>query len=134
MKLWQGRASFQSGKGKFSSWILTIARNAAIDRIRKRKVTEVEFTERDSETDPETVEETVVLKEDNIYIQEAVSGLPDDQQRVVQLFYFEGETQKRISDICQIPLGTVKGRLRLALKQLRKTLSRHNGRGDINEQ
>ncbi|TSB45507.1 RNA polymerase sigma factor [Alkalicoccobacillus porphyridii] len=134
MKLWQGKASFQTGKGKFSSWILTIARNAAIDRIRKKKVSEVEFDDRDSKPDPESVEQTIVLQEENEYIRDAVSNLPEEQQQVVTLFYFDGEPQKNIAEICQIPLGTVKGRLRLALKHLRKTLSRQDGRGDIYEQ
>lgn len=133
MKLWQGKATYQEGKGKFSSWILTIARNAAIDRIRKQKVTEVEFDDRDSEPDPESVEQTIVMQEENSIIQEAVSTLPHEQQQVVRLFYFDGEPQKNIAKRCQIPLGTVKGRLRLALKHLRKTLSSQDGRGDIHE-
>ncbi|MCM2677048.1 RNA polymerase sigma factor [Alkalicoccobacillus plakortidis] len=133
MKLWQGKASYQTGKGKFSSWILTIARNAAIDQIRKKKVTEVEFDDRDSEPDPESVEQTIVFQEESTIIQEAVATLPSEQQQVVKLFYFDGEPQKNIAEICKIPLGTVKGRLRLALNHLRKTLSRQDERGDIYE-
>lgn len=133
MKLWQNKAIYQSGKGKFSSWLLTIARNAAIDQIRKKKVTEVEFQDHDAEPDLEIPEEVVVLKEESLIIQKALAHLPKEQQHVVKLFYFDGEPQSNIAKICKIPLGTVKGRLRLALNQLRKTLSRKGERGDIYE-
>jgi len=52
-----------------------------------------------------------------------MATLPAEQQQVVRLMYFQGLSQKKIADACGIPLGTVKGRIRLALKQLRKQLS-----------
>ena len=131
MKLWQGKAHYQTNKGKLSSWLLTIARNAAIDQIRKKKVTEVEFQERDAEPDLEIPEDVLVLKEESMIVQNALILLPKEQQHVVKLFYFDGEPQSSIAKICKIPPGTGKGRLRLALNQLRKTLSRKGERGDI---
>ncbi|WP_232718685.1 RNA polymerase sigma factor [Bacillus sp. FJAT-45037] len=133
IKIWQKKAHYDSSKGKFSSWLLTIARNASIDQIRKRKLTEVEYDVRDSREDPHLVEDIVEQKEDQQIVQEALKKLPNDQAKIVRLFYFEGETQKTISERCGIPLGTVKGRIRLALGHLRKQLSRGNGRGDIYE-
>lgn len=131
MKLWTQKSMYDSSKGKFSSWLLTIARNAAIDSLRKQKKVEYELDERDQREDPENIERTILQKEENEAIHEAVQTLPLDQQKVVTLFYFEGHTQKHIADSCQIPLGTVKGRIRLALQHLRKHLSREDGRGDI---
>ncbi|MBP3952887.1 RNA polymerase sigma factor [Bacillus suaedae] len=133
LKLWKQKSMYDSTKGSFSSWLLTLARNAAIDALRKQKKTEYGLLERDQREDPENIEKKVVQKEENDTIHEAMSTLPNDQQTIVKLFYFEGHTQKHIADTCQIPLGTVKGRIRLALKHLRKKLSREQVRGENHE-
>lgn len=126
MKLWHGNRVYDSSKGKFTSWLLTITRNQAIDLIRKHKKTDtVEIMEKDSVSSSEqSVENEVEWLEQGEILREAVSKLKTEQQQIIELFYFKGFTQQKISEEYQIPLGTVKGRIRLALKHLRSTLGK----------
>ncbi|WP_059105891.1 RNA polymerase sigma factor [Shouchella shacheensis] len=135
IKLWKGQTSYDPSRGKFSSWLLTIARNKAIDAIRKAKRTETApLYEQDTDrVDTETVEGTIEQKEEQDTVRTAVRELPAEQQYVVKLFYFEGQSQTKIAQQSDLPLGTVKGRLRLALKRLRKQLGSLDGRGDVHE-
>ncbi|MCA1030813.1 sigma-70 family RNA polymerase sigma factor [Bacillus timonensis] len=124
IKLWRGIGSYEESKGKFSSWLLTITRHTAIDLIRKRKKeATVELEDRDSlVADEKLVEEQVEWKEEGNRLRRAVATLKKEQQSMINLFYFKGFTQQRISEECDIPLGTVKGRIRLALRHLRSYL------------
>jgi RNA polymerase sigma-70 factor (family 1) len=134
IKLWSQKAKYDSAKGKFSSWLLTLARNASIDNLRKKKK-EVELMEQDQhqQEDLHNTERSIIQKEENDTLHQAVQSLPKDQQKIVHSFYFEGETQNKISETFKIPLGTVKSRIRLALKTLRKELAGNKGRGEHHE-
>lgn len=129
-KIWSKQRNFDESKGKFSSWLLTITRNATIDMLRKKKETPYEIDERDAlhELNPST-EDQVEWKERSEEIREAVRNLVSDQQQIIDLFYFKGMSQAKIAEACDIPLGTVKGRVRLALKHLRGMLSHTGERG-----
>ncbi|WP_246938864.1 RNA polymerase sigma factor [Bacillus pinisoli] len=129
IKLWRGLGQYDESKGKFSSWLLTMTRNTAIDLLRKRKRENVvELEDRDALQSPEeSVEDLVEWKEKGEDIRAAVNTLKEDQQVIINLFYFKGYTQQKISDLCNIPLGTVKGRLRLALKHIRTYLEKERG-------
>lgn len=123
-KLWTKKAHYDDGKGKFSSWILTVTRHACIDLIRKQKEVPYEFEERDSlhAQDP-TPEESIVWNECSEVIRECVQQLKQEQQEIIELFYFKSMSQSSIAESCNLPLGTVKGRVRLALKHLNQILS-----------
>ncbi|WNB91382.1 sigma-70 family RNA polymerase sigma factor [Bacillus sp. NEB1478] len=128
MKLWRKKGIYAEEKGKFSSWLLTVTRNACIDLIRKQNKNEVEILERDIDYErSESVEETVTWNEEREVLKEAVSTLNEEQQDIVEMFYFKGYSQSDIADKKQLPIGTVKGRIRLALKHLKKIYSE---RGD----
>lgn len=129
LKLWNGTSEYDVNKGKFSSWLLTVTRNKAIDETRKRKRhTYEDILEKDSLVQDEaSVEEKVEWSEQKSRIHRAMSRLNNDQQQVIDLFYFKGLNQQKISDQCEIPLGTVKGRIRIALKHLRKMLDQEGG-------
>jgi RNA polymerase sigma-70 factor (ECF subfamily) len=128
VKVWKGQGNFDVDKGKFSSWLLTIARNASIDLMRKRKEPAYELEERDSLTssDPST-EDLVEWKERGAELRKAISMLKEEQQRIIESFYFKGNTQRKIAEELNLPLGTVKGRIRLALRHLRTTISQQEG-------
>jgi len=133
IKLWKGRGIYDETKGKFSSWILTIARNTAIDLIRKRKDQPFQDAEVLNLLADENahVEGEVEWQEERERIKRAVSQLSTEQQEVIDYVYFKGFTQQKIAESRQIPLGTVKGRIRLALKNLRQYLvADHGRRGD----
>ncbi|MFC0272152.1 RNA polymerase sigma factor [Metabacillus herbersteinensis] len=124
MKLWNGSNLYDPSKGKFSSWLLTITRNKVIDEIRKRgRHDAVDIMEKDGLVqDGKSVEEKIEWAEQKEVIRKAMSQLKEDQQHIIELFYFKGLSQQKISDQCDLPLGTVKGRIRIALKHLRKML------------
>ncbi|APH06114.1 RNA polymerase sigma factor [Bacillus weihaiensis] len=129
LKLWNGTNVYDEKKGKFSSWLLTITRNKAIDEIRKRKRhTHEEIIDKDALTQQgKTVEEKAEWNEQKQVIQKAVNQLKIDQQQIIDLFYFKGLSQQKIADQCELPLGTVKGRIRMALNHLRKMLDKEGG-------
>jgi RNA polymerase sigma-70 factor (ECF subfamily) len=112
-------------------WLLRIARNRAIDRLRRRgrlrrKAERLAAAggREDSITEPEHLDEA---GRPGWHVHESVkaalSELPDDQRRVVQLAYFEGLTHSEIATMLEIPLGTVKSRLGRAFAKLRISLS-----------
>lgn len=125
IKLWRGGGIYDESKGKFRSWLFTMSRHVAIDLIRKRKP-DLQLDESYAEAIPSespSVETEVEWQEERAQIETAMATLPAEQQQVVRLMYFQGLSQQKIADACGIPLGTVKGRIRLALRQLRKQLS-----------
>ena len=132
LKLWKKHSPYDSTKGKFSSWLLTMTRNSCLDALRKRKKHEsVEYIEKDSlEISHETPSDLLEWKEKGSAIRDCISLLKGDQQKIVELFYFKGLTQQSIADTSDLPLGTVKGRIRLALKHLHTCLK---GKGGIFE-
>ncbi|WP_170006325.1 RNA polymerase sigma factor [Bacillus fonticola] len=130
MKLWTKPGLYDPTKGKFSSWLLTVQRHTAIDLIRKRSDKEFTLDARDDAQDPEpSAEQLAEWKERKEEIQQAVSALSQEQQEVIELFYFKGFTQREISERMGLPLGTVKGRLRLALNHLQQGMQAYRERG-----
>ncbi|PRO66270.1 RNA polymerase sigma factor [Alkalicoccus urumqiensis] len=129
MKLWKGTAGYQADKGKFSSWLLTMTRNAAIDLLRKKKRRDEQTVHQETEpsSDSPAVEDLVEWKEKREEIKGAMMKLKEEQRMVIQLIYFEGLSQQRTAEQIGIPLGTVKGRVRLALKHLREELASERG-------
>jgi RNA polymerase sigma-70 factor (ECF subfamily) len=129
LKLWEEKAVYDESKGRFSSWLLTITRYTAIDRLRKEKpVTSYSLEERDSlkSNDP-TTEEAYLWKQEREQLLQKMTALSRDQQEVIDLFYFKGLTHAKIAEVCNLPLGTVKGRIRIALKHLKEGLLMKGG-------
>lgn len=125
IKLWNKSELFDTrGNSKFSSWLLTICKNAAIDKIKKRKGNYTLNIEElvdipDIRVDLFNEVEFASIKKQ---IKGALRKLPDEQRELIELVYFEGLTQVEISEKTGIPLGTVKSRIRLGLHKLRKVL------------
>lgn len=123
VKVWRGVGSYDESKGKFVAWLVTMSRNAAVDLIRKQKKPSVPLDEiAEVESTDSSVEETAEWQEKSEQIHQAVQHLSEEQQKMVQLFYFKGYTHETIAEKCGIPLGTVKSRIRLALKKLKTSL------------
>jgi RNA polymerase sigma-70 factor, ECF subfamily len=126
LKVWRAAASFQPARGSLRAWLLTIVRNAAIDHLRTRRVvTRPDLTlERDdaqagSDSD---VASTVEAVTDARRLHAALSTLPPAQRHAVELAFFAGMTHGEIALETGLPLGTVKGRVRLGLRRLRDHL------------
>lgn len=130
IKIWRGKGVYDESKGKFTSWLFRIAQNTAIDLIRKRKKPSVPIEEAGHMASTEApVDEQVEWQEKKGQIETAVQRLSVEQQKMIDLFYFKGYTHETIADMCDIPLGTVKSRIRLALKKLKTSLHGLQERG-----
>jgi len=122
--VWRNAAGFDASRGGLRNWLLSIVRNRAIDRLRgnARARAEVNFdsTEHaDGVADPWAA---VALDLERKQIREAFDELPDAQRRTLGLAYFGGFTQVEIAQQMQVPLGTVKGRMRIGLEKMRAFL------------
>ncbi|WNS78410.1 sigma-70 family RNA polymerase sigma factor [Domibacillus sp. DTU_2020_1001157_1_SI_ALB_TIR_016] len=128
IKVWTKPDLYDQSKGKFSSWLLTITRNASIDHMRKKSEQSEGLSDHHQLQSREpAVEDTVQWKEEGKALRTAITHLAEDQQEIIELFYFKGLSQRTIADERNIPLGTVKGRIRLALKHLKKHLHTEKG-------
>lgn len=121
VKIFRQIESYDTTKGRLFTWMLNIARNASIDALRSKNFQQSkqnrELTENMSETGGSTQTNT-----DKIGLRKIVNKLKDEYRVLVELSYFEGFTQDEIAKMLNIPLGTVKTRLRAALLQLKQVL------------
>lgn len=122
LKVWQRAERWDESKGRFINWLLTITRNAAIDRARQ-----------ESRRNPRTLVplETVLTTlgsasyvdglswENGQLLRQLLSQLPTEQRIVIELAYFAGMSHSELADHLGLPLGTVKTRVRLGMEKLR---------------
>jgi RNA polymerase sigma-70 factor (ECF subfamily) len=132
MSVWRRGATYVSKKGKFTTWLFSIAHNRTIDELRKRRRDRSRTNDDiddhlNLESSDVSPADATVAQSEYAKIRAAMEKLPDEQKNVVELSYFKGLTQTEIADKTGQPLGTVKTRMRLALKKLRKALSAELG-------
>lgn len=123
--IWQQAERLERSRGHLVSLLLTIVHHKAIDLLRQRRGQPLLFASFDSVRLQEysvNIAETVVQELGHRAIQEALTSLPEQQRRTVELAYFDGYTQAEIAAIMNVPLGTVKSRMRTALERLRALL------------
>ena len=117
-QVWRNSDSFVQGRGSLGAWLVVIARNRSIDLLRRRKPTDsVEDVVLASPTNLASEAEHNALMEK---VQKVLKDLPVEQQRSMELAFFEGLSHSEIAERTGDPLGTVKTRIRLALITLRK--------------
>jgi RNA polymerase sigma-70 factor, ECF subfamily len=121
VNIWRRAASFDPNKAKASTWIFVIARNAWIDRLRREKVELAyrAFVDQPEESGDESPDDAAVRAQSEERISAALLALSEEQRQVVQLSFFEDRPHSEIAERLDLPLGTVKSRLRLALMKLR---------------
>ena len=119
LAIWRARRQYDPEKGAIKSWLLTIVRNRAIDRLRhdragSSRVVELDMAELvgDDGADP------AAMGADRLWIRDALKTLPDPQRDAILLAFFGGYTYAQIAERKGLPLGTVKGQLRLGLQKL----------------
>jgi RNA polymerase sigma factor (sigma-70 family) len=124
LKIWDKIDQYDSTKGKLFTWMLNVARNQAIDKTRSKEISKDQKT-RGIENVVSRIDnkEYIETSVDGIGVKEIIKKLPDEQQFVVEYLYFKGYSQSELADEFNIPLGTVKTRLRLAMQSLRSTLN-----------
>lgn len=118
--VWRRAASYDAARAKASTWIFVIARNCWIDKLRREKV---ELAYRASLDDPEESDdapgEAVEREDAAARMREMVETLSEEQKAVVRLSFFDEKPHSEIAAELNLPLGTVKSRLRLAMGKLR---------------
>ena len=129
VRVWRQAPSFDARRGKFSTWLMSVARNLGIDELRSRRARprrsdplSLDDSVLDPVDDSVDVERDVWHAERRRLIRQALRELPAAQREALELAYFEGLTQSEISTRLGDPLGTTKTRIRLGLQKLRDLL------------
>jgi RNA polymerase sigma-70 factor, ECF subfamily len=123
--MWQKIDRFDPARGSLRSWIVTIVRNRAIDRLRGTRAS-IEISEADERSMVRSGQnptwDDVLAQLGAEQLRTALDGLPPEQRQAIELAYFGGRTYREIATMTGVPLGTANGRLRLALARLRELL------------
>lgn len=123
VQVWRKAGQYDPAKAVPAAWIFRIARNLQIDRLRRRKFHEVELTAEADKTDEGVSgHERSAEQIDAERLHGLIKNLSAEQMDVIQLAFFEGLTHAEIGQRLDLPLGTVKSRLRLAFGKLRTAL------------
>ena len=123
LQVWRAAGSYRVHRGSVRTWLLSIMRNRGIDQLRSSasrrrtqdKVETVAPTSQSSEAFAETWRNS-----QREQVREALRGLPPEQLTVLELAYFSGYTHKEIAELLDVPLGTIKGRMRPGLNKIRE--------------
>ena len=128
ISIWRSGARFDRARGSVRTWTLGIVRNRAIDHLRrdsgrapKLAFDSEEILERrpaEERTDTEALRRETARE-----LRGALTGLPDDQSKVIQLAFFGGFSHSEIAKMLNEPLGTIKGRMRLGMEKIRAVLA-----------
>lgn len=121
LKVWQQRATWDANRGKFSSWLLTVARYTAIDLLRheKNRFAHVELHE---EVDFVADHQDQTHPSHRHDLRLMLDELPEEQRQLIELAFYKGMTHRTLAKRLNLPLGTVKTRIRLGLHKLRSLL------------
>lgn len=123
LTLWHRAETFDPKQASAATWIFAIARNRRIDSLRRQRHPELDPDDPALVPPPtETAEQLMEMAQDNARLHEALKELPGEQSELLKMAFFEDKTHMEIADSCNLPLGTVKSRLRLALARLRRHL------------
>lgn len=130
LQVWRRANDFDPARGRAFTWLVTIARSRALDRLRMLG-SRSRFVEADEQAGADEVIDTaqeLIKSEEGEIVRRALRELPSEQRRTLLLAYFEGLTQAEIAERLGDPLGTVKTRMRSGLIKLRELL-RDRSRG-----
>jgi RNA polymerase sigma-70 factor (ECF subfamily) len=126
LTLWRTGSRYDGARGSVRTWILRIVHNRAIDVLRRGAVRESARVEDEGIAErvaaPERTELEFARRDEARKVRDTLEGLPDEQRRVIELAYFGGLTHAEIASMLDVPVGTIKGRMRLGLAKMRMVL------------
>ena len=124
VKIWHSFSSYSTEKGRLFTWMVNIARNLAIDKIRSKDFKN-QNKNQEIENNVTFIDEqrNTVYKPELMGVKDLVQTLKPEQQLIVDLVYFKGYTHVEAAEELGIPLGTIKTRLRMAIIELRKNFN-----------
>jgi RNA polymerase sigma-70 factor (ECF subfamily) len=123
LDVWQGARTYDPAKGSAAGWILRKTHSRSVDRVRSaqaRKVREARIGLRDLLEPADDISETISLRIDSKRIERALGALPEAQRQAIALAHLGGYSHSEVSEILQIPVGTVKTRIRAGIGRLRE--------------
>lgn len=122
LTVWRRAETYDPAKASASTWIFTVARNRRIDVFRRQARPEFDPNDPALQPAPEVASDTrVEVKETGIRLRRAIAELPEQQAVLLRMAYFEDKSHTAMAEALELPLGTVKSRLRLAVIKLRAT-------------
>ncbi len=122
LKVWRAATSYRADRGGVRTWILSIVHNRDIDQLRSlasRRRTQEKVEASTPKSQPSEAFAQSWRNSQREQVREALRTLPKDQLKILELAYFSGYTHVEIAELLDVPLGTVKGRMRLGLKKIR---------------
>jgi RNA polymerase sigma factor (sigma-70 family) len=121
--VWRNADKYNRDIANLSTWIFTIARNQRIDILRRTNRSRAEIVIETEELWQIPTEDTTVMSIQQLsteaFVKKSIDTLPEEQMIALRKVYYEGKTHEEVAEELNIPLGTVKGRIRLSLKKLR---------------
>jgi RNA polymerase sigma-70 factor, ECF subfamily len=128
LSIWRSGARYDRARGSVRSWTLGVVRNRAIDALRRQsgRAPKLAFDDEavlEQRPAPELTEEQALQRESARRLRGALSELPSEQSKVIELAYFGGFSHSEIAAMLSMPLGTVKGRMRLGIEKIRTQLA-----------
>lgn len=127
LSLWRSGARYDPTRGSVRSWILSTVHNRAIDSFRKERLTSTRNVGDEGLAErmpaPQRTEAEIERRDDARQVRAALTTLPEEQRRVIELAYFGGFSHTQIAEMLGLPAGTVKGRMRLGLTKMRLALA-----------
>jgi RNA polymerase sigma-70 factor, ECF subfamily len=126
LAIWRSGARYDRARGSVRTWLLGVVHNRAIDALRRTTVHQRHQTSDEQAAErleaPERTDVEVARRDEARSMRLLLDELPQEQRRVVELAYFGGFTHEQIAQMLDLPLGTVKGRMRLALEKMRANI------------
>jgi RNA polymerase sigma-70 factor (ECF subfamily) len=122
LKVWRNASNYRAERGSVRTWVLSIVHNRGIDQLRShasRRRTQDRIEASAPRSQPSEAFAETWRSSRRAQVREALNTLPPEQLKTLELAYFSGYTHVEISELLGLPLGTVKGRMRLGLKKIR---------------
>jgi RNA polymerase sigma-70 factor (ECF subfamily) len=128
ISIWRSGARYDRTRGSVRSWTLGIVRNRAIDALRRTagKAPKLDFDDEmilEQRPSGDRTDEEAIRRDEARELRGVLRELPDEQSKVIQLAYFGGFSHSEIAEVLGMPLGTVKGRMRLGMEKIRAQLA-----------
>jgi len=135
LSIWRSGARFDATRGSVRSWTLGVVRNRSIDALRRQagKAPKLDFDDDatlEAQPASQLTDSEAIRRETASQVRGALRNLPREQSEVIGLAYFGGFTHSEIAQMLSMPLGTVKGRMRLGLEKIRLALAEGMGIAD----
>ena len=122
VNIWRKINTYDAGKGRLFTWMLNIARNASIDKVRSKGYRDNQKNQPMTENESSGMAMSTNPMVNDVGLKKVLRSLNEEHRKLIDLSYFQGFTHEEIAKMMGIPLGTVKTRIRTAITQLRKTI------------